>query len=360
MLGHNVWLDEEITGGQAWWNAILEMLRDADIVVAAVSERALDSQACVRERSYASALRKPILPVIVEPVLPELLPSELTQLQFVKYSTLDASAAFRLAAAIARLHPAPLPEVLPPPPLAPFSNLAELSQRVQADSLNLDEQYALVARIRGALQRSEDRAAAAAILQRLQRRDDLFAVVAREIADLHPLLVGLFGTPEPEPKPQPEPEPEPEPQPEPGMPAPSGTPSAAATDQTLSATAENVRITVLERCPIKRLYVAPNIPVKQQSKIVNAFEIEDGEPILGVFDLSLLQAGGGFFAITDRRFMHKAWGTARSMHYRDIDPTQISNKGSDLLISGVVYYWNCAPLEPSVALLRAVVEAARR
>jgi TIR domain len=136
MLGHEVWVDEDITGGQAWWNLILEALRNADVVVAAVSERALDSQACVRERSYASALGKPILLVLIESVMPDLLPPELARLHFVEYGTPDAPAALRLAVAIAKVQPVPLPDVLPPSPSAPFSSLSELSQRVRAESLD--------------------------------------------------------------------------------------------------------------------------------------------------------------------------------------------------------------------------------
>ena len=228
-LRHTVWLDEEITGGQAWWDLILEALRNADVIVAAVSERALDSQACVRERSYASALRKPILPVLLERVPPGLLPPELAQLQFVEYSTADVPAAFRLASAMASIHPEPLPEVLPQPPSAPLSNLSELSQRVQEDSLDLNEQYALLARLQGALRRSEDRVAAAAILQRLRRRPDLFAAVAQEIDELGPFLADLTGAPGAEPGT--------------GVTAPPTVASAEATERTEPDEKRQARIT---------------------------------------------------------------------------------------------------------------------
>jgi TIR domain len=345
LLGHSVWLDEEITGGQAWWNIILRAIRDADTVVAAVSERALDSQACVRERSYASALGKPILPVVIEPMAPDLLPSELAELQFVEYSRPDASAALRLAAAIASIHPVPLPEVLPPPPSAPFSNLSDLSQRVHADSLNLDEQYALVARLRAALRRSEDRVAAAAILKRLQARYDLFAVVAKEIDDLGSLLADLAGKPEPEPE------------------AAVQAPPVAAPTETAGqkAITDKIYTTIGMMAPIKGLTVAPKISSWRQSKVTNAFDLESGEAILGIFDLTMFDTGGIFMALTDRRFLYKNGKDQLSISYQDISPDQISltEEKNDILIFGKSHYWNWVDYRPSLALLKAVAEAAR-
>jgi hypothetical protein len=346
VLGHEVWLDEEVTGGQAWWNAILEALRKADVVVAAVSERALDSRACVRERSYASALGKPILPVAIEPVMPDLLPSELAQLNFVEYSTPDVQAALRLAAAVAKIHPVPLPEVLPPPPPAPFSNLSELSQRVHADSLTLDEQYALMARLRAALQRSEDRIAAAAILQRLERRDDLFAAIAREIDALRPLLADLINKPRLEP--------------EAGVPTSGVVASAYTTEQAMSAMAKRILMTIQTHSPITRLSIAPNISPRDRSRVARAFPLEDDEPILGVFDLTVFATGGIFLALTDRRFLYRNGKMDTvSISYQDINSDQIvpTAQGGDLSISNKTHYWNNAPLEQTIDLLRAVVDA---
>jgi hypothetical protein len=346
MLGHEVWIDEDLTGGTAWWNLILESLRNADAIVAAVSERALDSQACVRERSYASALGKPILPVVVEAVIPDLLPPELALLHFVQYETPDASAALRLAAAMAKIQPLPLPEVLPPPPPPPFSSLSELSQRVRAESLNLDEQYALVARLRAALQRSEDRVAAAAILQRLERRHDLFAAIAREIAELHPLLADLITTPRPKS--------------EAAVLPPAVVTSTQAAEHKVNAAAERIGSLILAHSPISRLSIAPDIPRKYGSKVTKAFALETGEPILGVFDLTQFKTGGIFLALTDRRILYKNGDDKLSIPYQDISPDQISESTAGrLLMFDRDHYWNWPPLPEAVALLKAVAEAAK-
>lgn len=346
MLGHQVWVDEDVTGGQAWWDLILETLRNADVVVAAVSERALDSHACVRERSYASALGKPILPVLIEPVMPDLLPPELAKIHFVEYRTPDVPAALRLAAAMSKVQPVPLPDVLPPPPLVPFSSLSELSQRVRAESLNLDEQYALVARLRAALQRSEERVAATAILQRLERRDDLFATVAKEIDELRPLLADLTKTPEPKTEAA-------------GSESTVVT-SPETTDQTVRTMAEKIRMTILDFSPIAHLTIAPKVPGKHQSKVTNAFLLETDEPILGILDLTLFSTGGIFLALTDRRFLYKNGGDTLSIPYRDISSDQIFISEGRLSILGKSHYWVAPPpIQESVALLKAVADAAK-
>ena len=95
-LGHTVWFDQELTGGQAWWDQILERVRDCEVFVFALAPEALNSTACKREYQYAADLGKPILPVLVaEGVSINLLPPALSAIQFVDYQEQDRNAAFR-------------------------------------------------------------------------------------------------------------------------------------------------------------------------------------------------------------------------------------------------------------------------
>jgi hypothetical protein len=64
LIGCEVWMDQEIRGGQEWWTAILGKIRACDLFVTAVSTTTLESVACTRERDYATALGKPVLPVL--------------------------------------------------------------------------------------------------------------------------------------------------------------------------------------------------------------------------------------------------------------------------------------------------------
>jgi TIR domain len=185
LLHHEVWLDDELTGGQVWWDRILASIRDCDVLLFAVSPGALESEACSLERQYAAALGKPVLPVMVETVPSDLLPPDLAVVQVVDYATPGEEAAFRMFAALSVLPPAaPLPEPLPEPPRVPISYLSDISRRVHGPSLTLDEQLALVARLKLALQRSEDRQATLGLLAKLRQRDDLYYVAARELDQL--------------------------------------------------------------------------------------------------------------------------------------------------------------------------------
>ncbi len=64
-LGHEVWFDQDVSGGQAWWDQILASIRTCDVFVFALAPDSLNSKACEREYSYAADLGKPILPVLV-------------------------------------------------------------------------------------------------------------------------------------------------------------------------------------------------------------------------------------------------------------------------------------------------------
>jgi hypothetical protein len=205
-LGADVWLDESLAGGQAWWDSVLDQVRDCDLFVQSVSPATLESDACESERAYAVALGKPILPVLVEPMSLDLLPEALAGIQVVEYTEPTPEAAFRLARAVRSCEPAaaPPPEVPPRPPV-PLSYLGSLGERIRAHELSLDEQHALVARLRAAMERGDEHEAAVDLLRRLQRREDLYHAVARAIESAlttnsatHLDLSGAASTTEPE------------------------------------------------------------------------------------------------------------------------------------------------------------------
>lgn len=184
-LQHEVWVDDRLSVGQAWWTEILRQIRRCDAVVVAVSPALLESAASAAERRYALQLGKPLLPVCLRAVRTALLPPDLAPLQLVDYCTPGADAAFELAHALSRLPASPdLPDPLPDPPPVPLSYLSDLTARVHAPTLSLDEQLALVARLRAALARESDKDSPRELLLSLQRRDDLYHATAREIDSL--------------------------------------------------------------------------------------------------------------------------------------------------------------------------------
>jgi TIR domain-containing protein len=184
-LRHQVWVDERLSGGQAWWDEILAQLRACDAMLIAISPALLESQASALERQYGSRVGKPMLPVMIRPVLADLLPPDLAPLQCIDYTQPGPNAAFELAGALYGLPPAgPLPDPLPDPPPVPISYLSGLSDRVRAANLSLDDQLAVVARLRTAMERPREREAAVNLLQAMRQRTDLYHAPALEIERL--------------------------------------------------------------------------------------------------------------------------------------------------------------------------------
>ena len=194
-LGKDVWLDEQMHAGQAWWDEILEHVRDCDVFLQVISRAALESEACDRERKYARGLGKPLLPILVDDVDTSLLPADLAVLQCVAYNPSNPQHAFELVGALERCATAgPLPDPLPAPPPIPVSYLGELGDRLRAATLSQDEQAALVSRLRPALERPDQAASARELLERLRHRPDVFHAIAR---DIDAALAGARATAEP-------------------------------------------------------------------------------------------------------------------------------------------------------------------
>ena len=187
MLGRAVWFDEELSGGQRWWDRILEQIRGCDVFVSVLTPRSLDSTACRREYEYAAALGKPVLPVVVaEGISTNLLPPPLALIQFVDYRSRGPDAALRLAGALAALPPTrPLPDPLPEPPEVPTSYLGGLAQRLAAAAtLSHDDQSALLFDLRGSLRDPETAKDGRSLLKQFRKRRDLLASIAFEIDEL--------------------------------------------------------------------------------------------------------------------------------------------------------------------------------
>jgi hypothetical protein len=186
LLGHVVWFDQELSGGQSWWDAILERIRNCDVFVCLLDPNTLNSVACQREFGYAHELGKPVLPVLAaEGVSTNILPPELSVLQFIDYRKQDRNAAFLLARALsATPKPKPLPSPLPIPPEVPLSYLGGLARRVEATNLSFEEQSILVVEFRRSLRDREAAEDTRVLLARLRKRRDLLATIAEEVDDL--------------------------------------------------------------------------------------------------------------------------------------------------------------------------------
>ena len=127
-IGHAVWFDKALSGGQVWWDQILATIRDCDVFALILSPESLNSAACRREYSYAADLGKPILPVMVsEGVSINLLPPALSKLQYIDYLKQDRDAALGLARALTSVPPPPHYPIRCPRPRRLQSLISEIS-----------------------------------------------------------------------------------------------------------------------------------------------------------------------------------------------------------------------------------------
>lgn len=183
--GHEVWFDQRLTGGQNWWDNILSEIRACEIFVAALTPAYLDSRPCQLEIKYAKELQRIWLPIWLSDNVPGSLPPDLSERQWVDYSHPDKQALKRLYQAIRRSPDAPpLPDPLPHAPPAPISYLCNLRAKIDSESqLQKQDQVQLVSELRQQFRKS-DPAEIIDLLQRLKRRDDLFASVSQDIDDL--------------------------------------------------------------------------------------------------------------------------------------------------------------------------------
>lgn len=179
---HDAWTDSRLEGGQVWWETILEQIRACDAVVLVLSPDVLMSEAAARERWYAQALGKPVIPVLIRAVDPQLMPPDIATLQFIDFLHKGALAGTQLATVLNTLPPAPPPpDPMPEPPPVPTSYLGDIAAQLRRTSLTADEQFGIAARLGAGLTRPKEREAVLELLGVLEQRSDLYHQTAQEI-----------------------------------------------------------------------------------------------------------------------------------------------------------------------------------
>lgn len=177
--GAQVWYDHALkrSGGQEWWDLILEQIRACEVFIYALSPQVLKSEPCRREYGYARALGKPTLPLMMADVEIRYLPVELQAAQLVDFRQRGREQRRSLKASIRNLPPAPgLPDPLPIPPPAPLDPVGILFDRITRLTNDVDQQRLLIVEIEDLHEEDGFRAFVPELLTRLIDRDDVLTV----------------------------------------------------------------------------------------------------------------------------------------------------------------------------------------
>lgn len=173
-----VWFDQELGGGDAWWNAILEQIRSCEVFIVALSNNWLQSKPSQAELRYAQALNRPILPVKVGPV-DSVRVNPVSTLQIIDYQNPTVDAGIQLVTAIHAMRDkaAPLPSPLPEEPPLPFGYIMRLGNDLSEKELTPAQQLQLLIELRTGLDEDGDdpsaRSDIAQLLRMLRMRHDV-------------------------------------------------------------------------------------------------------------------------------------------------------------------------------------------
>jgi TIR domain/FHA domain len=181
-----VWLDSDLSAGDAWWPEILAQIRSSTVFLFALSDNSLRSKPCRAELGYAEALGLPILPVQVGQVSTRRTDPIFTK-QLVDYRDSTRRSGIALVSAVYErgLQRAELPDPLPEPPAIPYEYLLRLGAAIRGTAkLAHEAQASIIAELRAALDNEDDSEISEEIrelLRTLRERKEVTDSIAREI-----------------------------------------------------------------------------------------------------------------------------------------------------------------------------------
>lgn len=186
-MGHQVWLDHEIHGGELWWREIIRTIQAARVFVFALSQASWKSVPCHAEFDYAQQLDLPVLPVQVGPL--DNLRIPIMERQLVDYRERDADAVVSLAGALTELtaRPRVLPNPLPTPPKVPFEYLYRIAELLGPQPIAPERQEIIIGQLRRHLKTERDEIARADIvklLREFRERGEITNLNSREIDEI--------------------------------------------------------------------------------------------------------------------------------------------------------------------------------
>jgi len=195
-----VWFDQELGGGDAWWARICEQIRSCDVFIVALSNNWLQSKPSQAELRYAQALGRPILPVRIGAV-DSMRVNPVATLQIIDYRNPTVDAGIQLVTAVHALQakPQPLPDPLPEEPPVPFGYITRLGNTMAEKELSPQQQIQLLVELRSGFEEDgEDpsaRSDIAQLLRMLRLRHDVTYRTRTEIDNVLAEIEAIDGSP---------------------------------------------------------------------------------------------------------------------------------------------------------------------
>ena len=112
-LGHQAFYDQDLTGGQRWWDTLLDQIQAADVFVPVLTDEYRESQACRAEAEWADALHITFVPVFTDQQLPGMYDPVIAEANWVSYDSEDRDALADLARGVGAVTKRALPDTLP-------------------------------------------------------------------------------------------------------------------------------------------------------------------------------------------------------------------------------------------------------
>ena len=151
-LGHQAFYDQDLTGGQRWWDTLLDQIQAADVFVPVLSDEYRESQACRVEAEWADSLHVSFLPVFTDEQLPGMYDPIIAEANWVGYDPVDRGALAELARGVSSVTKRTPPEPLPPRPAIPLSYLVVVEREIRGEAeLGRHRQLAIVSDLRSKL-----------------------------------------------------------------------------------------------------------------------------------------------------------------------------------------------------------------
>jgi TIR domain len=186
-LGYDAFYDQNLTGGQRWWDVLLDQIQSADGFLPVLTSEYRQSEACHREAVWAESLGIPFVPIDLGQASPDLFEKVVAEANWVRYSLDDRASVARLARALGAMSKPEPPSPLPPRPAIPISYFAELEREIRTTpTIPLERQFAIIATLRAKLYTRED-ASARIMLSELRSRTD---ITYSNAVDIERMLAG--------------------------------------------------------------------------------------------------------------------------------------------------------------------------